>query len=68
MLILAIRAFWLISGVVTLAKFAKFLKRSMVMGGRYFLNFQPKYMLNLCLNLYLNWNESQPIHAYERYA
>ena len=36
------------------------------MRGRYFRIFQPKYMLNLCLNL----NESQLIYvyAYERYA
>ena len=33
----------------------------MIKGGMYFLIFQPKDMLNLCLNL----NESQPICAYK---
>ena len=56
-LILAIKAFWLISDLLTFAKFVESLKRSMVSRGRYFLIFQPKDMLNYCLNL----NESQPI-------
>ena len=63
MLIFAIRAFWLFSGVLTFVKFVEFLK-STVMGGRDFLIFQPKCMLNLCLN----FSESQPIYAYKSYA
>ena len=50
--------------VSTFAKFVKFLKRSTATGGRYFLIFRPKDMLNLCLNL----NVSQSIYAYKRYA
>ena len=34
------------------------------MGGRYYLIFQPKELINLCLNL----NESQSIYFYKRYA
>ena len=44
--------------------FVEIWKRSMVMGGRTFLFFQPKCILNSCLNL----NEPQPIYAYKRYA
>ena len=44
--IFAIRIFGLISDVSFFAKFAEFLKRSAVRGGRYFLIFQPKDMLN----------------------
>ena len=64
MLIFAIIAFRLISGVLIFAKFAEFLKRVTVSGGRYFLIFQFKYMLNLCLNL----NESQLINDFKRYG
>ena len=46
--IYAVRAFWLISGVLTFVKFVEILKRSTVGGGRYFLIFQSKDMLNLC--------------------
>ena len=63
-LIFAVSAFLVISGVLTFAKFMEFLKQSTVTGGRYFLIFQPKDMFNLCLNL----NVSQPIYAYKRYA
>ena len=44
--IFAIWAFWLILDVLTFAKFVEFVKRSTVRGGRYFLIFQPKDMLN----------------------
>ena len=40
------------------------MKRKTVRGGRYFAIFQPKDMLNLCLNL----NESLPKYAYKCYA
>lgn len=56
-LIFVIRAFWLLSGVLTLANFTEFLKRSMV-NSIFFIS-QPKDILNLCLNL----NKSQPIYA-----
>ena len=46
MLILAIREFWLMWDVITFAKFAEFLKGSTVRGGRDFLIFQPKDMVN----------------------
>ena len=61
MCLFAVRAFWLILHL-TFAKFVEFLKRHTVMGGRYFLIFQPKYMLNLCLNL----NKYLPIYTYNR--
>ena len=61
--IFAIRAFSLILDVLTFTQFVEFLKRSTVRGGRYFLIFQHKDMLNLCLNL----NNSQPIYAYKHY-
>ena len=64
MLIFAIRAFWLIWDVLTFAKFVEFLKRSMVRGGRYFLIFQPKDMVNY----YLNLNECKAIYAYKCYG
>ena len=64
MLIFTIIAFRLISGVLIFAKFVEFLKRVTVSGGRYFLIFQSKYMLNLCLNL----NESQLINDFKRYG
>ena len=51
------------SGALTFAKFVEFLKRSTVRGDMHFI-FQPKDMVNLCLNL----NESQPIYAYKCYA
>ena len=63
-IVFAVKAFWLILDVLTLAKFVKFLKRSTVMGGNYFLIFQPKYILSLCLNL----NESQSTYAYKCYS
>ena len=52
MLTFAIRRFWLISGVLTFAKYVKFLKRSLVQADLsiIFLIFQPKDMLNLGLN------------------
>ena len=62
-LIFAIRAFWLISDVLTFKKFVEYQKRTTVMGGTYFIIFQSKGMLSLCLNL----NESQPIFAYKCY-
>ena len=62
-LIFAVRAFWLISGVLTFVKSVEF-RKSTVMGGRYFLIFQPIDMLNLSLNL----NESQSMYAYKRYG
>ena len=64
MLIFAIREFWLILDVSTFEKFVELLKRCTVRGGRYFLIFQPKDMLNQCLNL----SKSQPIYAYNRYV
>ena len=64
MLIFAIRAFWLILGLLTFPQFVKLLNRITFRGGRYFLIFQPKDMLNLCLNLH----ESPLIYAYKRYA
>ena len=63
-LIFTIRAFRLISGVLTFAKFLKFLKRGMVREGRCFLIFQPNYMLNYCLNM----NNAKPVYAYRHYA
>ena len=60
--IFAIREFWLTLDVLTFTKFVESLERSAVGGGMYFLIFQPKDMLNQCLNS----NESQPIYAYER--
>ena len=60
----AIRAFWILVGVLTFATFVEFLKRCAVKGGRYFLIFQLENMFNLCLN----FNESRPIHAYKRYS
>ena len=60
----AVTKIWLVSGVLTFAKFVEFLKRSTVREGRYFLIFQPKDMLNL----YSNLNVSQPIYAYKCYA
>ena len=51
------------SAALTFAKFVEFLKRSTVRRDMHFI-FQPKDMVNLCLNL----NESQPIYAYKCYA
>ena len=39
MLIFAIMAFWLISDVLTFAKFVEFMKRSTIRGDRYFFYF-----------------------------
>ena len=55
-------AFWLILGVLTSVKCLEFLKRKMVREGRYFVIFQPKAVLNLCLNLSESWS----MHAYKR--
>ena len=58
MLIFAIRAFWLISDVLTFLKICGIWEKKW---GRYFLISQLKDMLNWCLNL----NESQPVYAYK---
>ena len=65
MLIFAIKDIFINFGcILTFAKFVEFLKRSMVRGGKNFLIFQPKDMLNHSLNL----SESQPIYTYKSYG
>ena len=61
MLIFAIGAFWLISGVLTFTKFVKFLK-STVRGGRYLFS-SPKLCL-ICFNL----NEPYTIYTHKHNA
>ena len=46
-LIFSIKTFRLFSGGLTFTKFVEFLKRSAVWGGRCFLIFQPKDMLDV---------------------
>ena len=54
MLIFAITAFWLISDVLTFAKFVEFLKRSTVKGDSIFLFSSTK----ICLMLKFKWNSA----------
>ena len=57
-------AFRLFLGELTFATPAEFQKSSIFRGGRSFLTFQPKDMLNL----YFNLNESQPTDANKHYV
>lgn len=59
-----IRAFWLILGKLTFAKFVEFLNKSTFREGMCFFLFQPEDMFDVCLNL----NESCPIYAHKCYT